>query len=59
MNHLDPMVERERKGSRNETTATMSWSKVFFKDYNSILKYSIVGDNFGLKKHIYRSLGKY
>ena len=27
---------------------------VFFKDSNIILKYSILGDYFGFKKHVYR-----
>ena len=27
---------------------------IFFKDSNIILNYSILGDYFGLKKHVYR-----
>ena len=31
----------------------------FFKDSNIILKYSILGNCFGFKKHVYRQVGEY
>ena len=34
-------------------------TRVFFKDSNIILKYIILGDGFGLKKHVCRLVGEY
>ena len=35
---------------QEKTAFTTQWGKVFFKDSNIILKYSILGNCFGLKK---------
>ena len=41
---------RELSDGQNILTVILELSKVFFKDSNIILKYSILGDCFGLKK---------
>ena len=41
---------RELRDGQNILIVILELSKVFFKDSNIILKYSILGDCFGLKK---------
>ena len=41
---------RELRDGQNILIVILELGKVFFKDYNIILKYSILGDCLGLKK---------
>ena len=48
-------IHKENREKNKETESHDEVkNRVFFKDSNIIVKHSILGDCFGLKKHVYR-----